>query len=219
VEDHFVSSREESSMEGWIRFLSAVVFAALLCAPSARAEQDEPFTRSAPYLEVGGVYAFDMDFANSIRKELDSAGAGFIGVETGGSGGFNVRGGYRINRYVAAELQVEYLVNFDTEVEVFGDLEHHILTSTANIKAGYPFDRVQPFLIFGAGLVWVDMKDHTPLDTSRSDFDFGIRGGLGVDVFVTEDIAVGLEGTYVLPVDRLSNFDYLSLALGIRYYF
>ena len=43
--------------------------------------------------------------------------------------------------------------------------------------------------------------------------------GGGLDTYVTENIVVALDVTYVLPFGDLDDYDYFSLGLGVAYRF
>ncbi len=72
--------------------------------------------------------------------------------------------------------------------------------------------RIQPFLMYGLGVMRV-------AGNGVSDTDFAMRGGGGLDFWVTENIAVGAETEYVVPISNVRHFDYISVGLAMKYRF
>lgn len=90
------------------------------------------------------------------------------------------------------------------------------LRALENAIDGYPpiLRRIQPYGYVGGGYLNLDGIPE------RNASDFIGRVGGGIEVFVTEHIAVAVDATYVLPSsDSLNNADYLSLGWGAVYYF
>ena len=54
----------------------------------------------------------------------------------------------------------------------------------------------------------------------EDDWDFVIRSGAGLDVYLTRNIAISLDATYVFAVSNaLDDLDYVSFGLGLLYRF
>jgi opacity protein-like surface antigen len=54
---------------------------------------------------------------------------------------------------------------------------------------------------------------------SERTVDFALRFGGGVDFYLTENILVSAEASYLMPTGKLDNLDYYSLGLGLQYRF
>jgi hypothetical protein len=46
-----------------------------------------------------------------------------------------------------------------------------------------------------------------------------MRAGAGIDLYLSENIVVSAETTYVLPFANVSDLDYLSVGVGVQYRF
>lgn len=172
-----------------------------------------------PYVDAG-IYTFSLD-------DVDSD-----------TFGFNGRGGYRCHRYVSTELQFERLMNFDGSVLENGvpmndsargfDLELESLVFTTNAKAHLLTGRYQPFALAGLGFMRMESKarDNTGgtipgFAPQASDVivELAMRFGGGLDFYLTENIVVTAEGSYLLPTGKLDGLDYYTFGLGLQYRF
>ncbi len=126
--------------------------------------------------------------------------------------GINGRVGWRFNRYGAVEIQTEW--NGDTNLRFLSDVT--TVATTANLRWMMPAGRVEPYLIGGVGVFWA--KINSPLINTPGP-DAVLRGGVGLQFHVTEWLALVAEGTYVYPVDRLSDLQYASIVWGVQYKF
>ena len=84
--------------------LSVIAFASLVPALGFAGDGDD-YARPGWYLGAGGTWA-----PHWWQAPDDELG---VRVKTKNSFGFNVRGGYRINSWLAAELEYEWLDGFD----------------------------------------------------------------------------------------------------------
>jgi opacity protein-like surface antigen len=172
----------------------------------------------------GAAFAEAGDQGNQTYLGL-GAGFGFENFDdTGGldiddAYGFDVWGGYRFVPHVAAEAQLEYLNGFDASI--FGiDLDGQALAVTGNVKV-FPFanlsDRVEPFLYAGMGVGWFEI-DAGPLgDTDEADF-IGRFGG-GIDLYLSQNVALQVSSSYVLTTGDLDGLDWVSLVAGLQFRF
>jgi len=162
---------------------------------------------SGPYLGFGVGFGFN-NFEDT----------GSVGIDPGY--GFDAWGGYKFNKWVAAELQLEYLNGFKTSVS-FLDLDAQAVTFGANLKA-FPLasvlgHQIQPFLLAGPGFSWFGFDAGS---FGRADgLGFSARFGGGIDFYVTEHVALQVSSSYVLTTGDVDGLDYVSLVAGIQYKF
>lgn len=155
--------------------------------------------------------------------------------------GINARIGYRMHPFFAVEIQAEYVPNFDAKIvvedgqkRVFARLkdDHDLFTTTANLKLILPTGRLQLFGLAGFGLFHntsrdlrlrhVDPPTGVELNQSFGDdsgFEFVVRTGGGADFYITEQVIMNIEASYVIPFGRFDHLDYLTLGIGFRYQF
>ncbi len=185
-----------------LRIVSCVIVAmATLCISDlARAQED--YSRAGWYLGLGGVVAIPVDSEDE-----------FLGLDT--------RGGYR-GQWGGGELQFEWDedsdVNYDWALTLNGKL--YFLAGLEDVLPPVA-RRFQPFATAGFGILHFDRRFRT--NATRSDtknWDFAIRAGLGLDVYLTRNIAISVNGTYVLPTDKtLTGLDYGLIGWGLLYRF
>lgn len=177
---------------------------ALAFAIAEGALADEGFASSGLQLGFAGVVAIPTD----LESGIDLA-----------TGGFNARLGYRLVPRVAAELQYEWLSDFEPSFFFF-DEEIEPWALTANARFYLLTSRIQPFLLVGGGLMHAE-RERTSFGETRSSEStaFAARFGVGLDLYATRGLAVTLDTSYLLPTGSLEDLDYLAIALGLQYRF
>lgn len=198
----------------------AVLWAASSAFAQAEGSADEVegYARTGVYAGLAGSVAFE-DFDSGLT--LPGLAGAPISVAYGDfdpSLGLHARGGYRLHPNVAAEVHLEWLSGFDGSVRIGGGAPMNAtleaLAFGANLKL-YPLrGRFQPFVTLGAGALQIEETG-----TGADEWDFAGRLGGGIDVYVTEQIAVSLDTTYVLPTDLLQGYEYVSFGWGLLYRF
>lgn len=182
-----------------MRIAAAVLGVTLAFArASGVTAQDEDFGRPGGYVGGGFVYGFE-------NFDLDEV-SDFAGVDVCASGapGFEVRGGYRFNPYLAVEGTLDYYASFDIEAE--GREVFDVLAASffANAK-GYPLSgRVQPYGMFGIGVLTAHLEDDYGFDISETDASFALRIGGGLDVYVTPKFLLNLDVAYVIATSDMN---------------
>ncbi|MBW2229214.1 MAG: outer membrane beta-barrel protein [Deltaproteobacteria bacterium] len=205
------------------RTLLIILASSLLLAGHAQAGD---YSRSGVYAGVNGAYGIDL-FGDDLRG---AAGLPAGVVDMGNSWGLNARLGGRLLSFLALEFQYEWMhgipVNFlGLEVATF---KPH--TITGNLKFYIPIKIVQPYILAGAGVgIWkLDVRYPLAIgQLDQSSTGFAARLGAGVDIYLTEKVALNVEGAGVLnttsfdisSADDLSGLYYFSVSAGILYRF
>jgi len=191
---------------------------AILCfsavfASMARAEGKPDYSRSGFYLGA----EFGIARATMLEDDLDE----FWDAKVYETGFVNARLGYQVIPYLAAELQVEYVMKFRTEIDRQKAWTHDVVALTANAKVPLSRGRLQPFLLAGGGMFHAMFDgDPGPGITRPTDgTGFALRMGGGLDLFATEHILVDVAVTYVLPFGDVRDLDYISVGFGAQYRF
>jgi len=200
--------------------------------PTRRVERRErvsDFARSGPYLQVGGVYAFENIDADVFVSGFPAPPGGeFVGGNWDDSWGYEIRGGYRVNPWVAVELEWEHYLDFDFDSasgypgtrSVGKDLESYILTANGKV---YPVHgRFQPYALIGMGWQNGQMERSQLAPGGTDDFDhdaLAFRFGAGLDVYFTDMIGMAAEAGYVLPVTgELSDQDFEIIPVSLSFF-
>jgi opacity protein-like surface antigen len=204
-----------------IRIVFFILFLLIAGTPAPGFSFNNDFTDTGGYVVLGGLYGFE-DFQDTENASVDD------------SWGFEFRGGYRFNDYLAAEGELDLLDGFDMKVPMppFGTGRFTVDGGlvTANAKAYLPLGRFQPYAILGAGVMWTDLRTTYPvgyscgpwwcystyarLDNSAS---FVLKYGVGMDIHINDNWAITLDATYVQPFASLEDLNYVSFAWGFRY--
>jgi opacity protein-like surface antigen len=178
-------------------------------------EADPPIPPGDP-----GVYTFNLD-------DVEDDVFGILG-----------RGGYRCHPYISAELQFETLADFDGSIRENGtpsndsarnfDLELETLVFTDNIKGHLLTGRTQPFVLLGVGFMRMESKAY---DSSGGDIpgrapqtsdrivNVAFRYGAGLDFYLTKNVVMSAEGSYLMPLGKLDGLDYYQFGVGLQYRF
>jgi opacity protein-like surface antigen len=168
--------------------------------PQPPAESRDPIP-SRLYMAVrfGGAISTNTDsFANvEIRPEPTAYGGTaneFFGVGLG----------MNFGRYLGAELAVDiYEVRLSTPADV-SIAEMAVMGFVPQLRVRYPLlgGLLVPYAIGGVGLSYIERNDRKQggLNVQIENDDFGIAAaaGLGLEYFVTSNIAVGVESRYLM---------------------
>ena len=211
----------------------AAALVGILCASIALNSDDEidkdDFARRGWLVSVAGSYAFQVfedDAEMDYRKELGPD----VNLAVDNSFGFNARVGYRCNSRLSAEVEVEWLNGFSSDLtepgfDQLAKVDFEPVVVTTNVKAYVLTGRYQPFLLVGAGAMTADTEVREPVGLSftsvrsESDNAFAMRFGGGIDFYATEQVVVSLEADYVRPLGKLDALDYVAISWGIQYRF
>ncbi|MDE0884189.1 MAG: porin family protein [Myxococcota bacterium] len=180
--------------------------ATMLLASSAAAQNN--FNYPKPYVQLAGLYAAcNLNGFNAPGDCSDNFDSSF---------GFNFRGGARLNRWFAVEGQVEWVSGFDATskgIATFNEIDPGLgLTSASVDSVAYTINarlyltegRIQPYAIAGIGgqNSWLD----TNLGNSDTFTSFIGRFGAGVDLYLTENLALTGEFTYVAATEATARY-------------
>ena len=135
------------------------------------------------------------------------------------SGGFDIRIGYRHNRWLATEISGMYIHNYrDTEYLSWG--------MSLNEKLYFTKSRFQPYISLGMGFLQL-------ISTSgRGTFspEFSLRFGIGTEIYTTESVAVTVVMNYHMPFASANlkpefagrsdgtDFDFVTAGIGMIFY-
>jgi opacity protein-like surface antigen len=201
--------------------VTSVVLLAVLAVPSARAA-DPDFARSGFYLGGGGTYAF-----NLLESSFDDVLGSDVDVDD--TWGFNARLGYRAFSWLAAEIEYEYLDNFEVSSDGVRLADLGAQTISANVRFIVPIRRFQPYLCLGAGATLFSLNDNAVPGLEVDHSSFSGRVGLGFDVYASRNIVLGIGADAVLTTaevkdsffsgDSSSSLSYVALHAGIDYRF
>ena len=207
---------------------------AALALAMASPLQAGDFADRGLYLGVSGTYSTSL----FQEKVLSYAGLPPATAQISDSKGFSARLGYRAMSWLALEVQYEWLDTFDFSNPALGKFaEYKPQTVTANVKLFLPSGWVQPYLLAGAGIsFWqLDMLpfpgEIPPVPGGQSSGEgFSGRAGLGLNIHLSEHIALNAEATAVLNTTTLdpteTDFDqtignlyYVAFSAGLTYRF
>ncbi len=202
--------------------LCAAALSCLLPAIGFALEADD-YNRPGWYLGAGGTWA--AHWWKAPEDPLNSPT-----IRTHNSFGFNVRGGYRVKRWLAAELEYEWLDGFDNKVDgsTIFKLRTHVIT--ANAKFLCPgLGRFQPYVLLGAGAAIFDIDDQTlwAAGLESSSAGFAARATAGLDFYVTKNWLLNVEAGAAIPTNEVENSNgddleelfYIPIQLGFQYRF
>lgn len=164
------------------------------------------FARTGPYLGAAGLYAVE-DFDASLYGVKNSGGvAGFAG--------------YRVHRYVAVELRGEVIDGFEVNSRFAGtslreaEIDGFVITGGPKV---YPLSGAfQPWVGIGVGAF------RAKIDAIRGDgsrvtdraTEPAIRPAAGIDLYLSEYLALQVEAAYVSPGGQLENLDFAVFSAG-----
>jgi len=180
------------------------------------------------YIGIGGTYAmenFDIDTPASLsRYGYDQ--------KYDDTWGINAKIGYKVNPYFSVELALEYLSGFDynqtalvtgTPVTLDSDLDVWTAIIAAKI---YPIQgKIKPYFTVGIGIMQASIDatasapGYLPYSASDNETDPCGKIGLGVDIFINQNISFNLEGAYTAGFNDLDEIQYFTISAGLAYHF
>lgn len=208
------------------RAACAVTAVALVCiAGLARAQED--YSRLGCYVGLAGTIAFPLNAEDFFEIQTGS------NADVDDSLGLHARVGCR-GAWVGGEVHFEWLDGIGVQMADFydeQDLDAEIgvwaltidgkLYPLAGLERKLPAlaRRVEPFATIGFGYMNFDLPELPPT-IDADDWDFVARFGGGLEIYVTRNIVINVDATYVLPVTSpLDDLDYISVGWGVLYRF
>ncbi len=146
---------------------------------------------------------------------------GFEQFDTGGTGldaddsdlGITLRGGYRNAEGLAVEGCVESLTGYGLDA---GIASTELDFAKVGVRGKYYLGKgqAQPYAFVGVGYGWVD-TDIPGID----DNGVFVNLGVGVDVYLSMDVGVFLEGGYTRTTGDIKDLDTMDIAGGVIFRF
>jgi opacity protein-like surface antigen len=212
---------------------AAAALVGVVCSSVALTADDEvdkeDFARRGWFVGVAGSYAINT-FEDDAESDFQRVLGPDVNLSVDDSFGFNGRVGYRCHRRFSAEVEVEWLDGFKSDLtqpgfDQLAKVDYEPIVVTTNVKGYLLTGRYQPFLLVGAGAMTADMKLREPVGlaftglNSESDTAFVMRFGGGIDLYATENVVLSVDADYVLPLGNLDALDYITIGWGIQYRF
>jgi opacity protein-like surface antigen len=206
------------------------------------------------YLGIGGSYAVE-DFQHD---DIDFDDTFSVKVDFDDSWGLDLKCGFHVNDFISLEAVYNHCAEFNTDESLSESTTVDSTTVGGNIaveggldintvmlagKLSVPW-KIRPFIVAGAGLMHAGLRGEVTASVSVdgvsesvyvSDSDSDTQGcakfGGGFDFFATDNVSVGVEGSYVFGFDdatfALDSFSdeilidirYYSFTLGVAYHF
>ena len=185
--------------------ISLLVLGSVIAAATARAGDDDPYAKNGFYFGVGATYGVPL-FEPSLDNAFNGAG---LDEKVSNSWGTNGRFGYRFHKYLAAEVEHEWLAHYGMRLSGpgfdFGLGDVSTQTITGNLKVIAPFQRWEPYVLvgFGATLASLDRNTGSPINISHT--SYSTRFGLGLDYYLTESVAINIGSEFVVNTAKISN--------------
>lgn len=197
-------------------------------APAVFAEEPPPdFARPGGYVALGGNYGLQ-----------DFGGPGGRKGRNGDGAGLDARLGRRVNKWFGVEFFFDWTTNFSVSAPAKVQTSFPVKPTNTKIQdietylygiSGkfYPLHgRVQPYVVAGMG--GLTSSSNIPgsiaaanglSSSSQVDTGFIGRAGLGLDVYITENFVVEIEGTYVMPTGPVNDLWFALLGGNLQYRF
>jgi opacity protein-like surface antigen len=167
------------------------------CLVTRPAHADGEFARSGAYIGVGASRSL-----NLVEALLDDDPI-LTNLQVSDNWGVNARAGYRLTSWFALEAEYEWLHDFTVSLGGINLGTIGSQTATANLKLIGPFGRFQPYFLLGAGAVFLRVSDRfNALDVQSP--AFAGRVGLGIDVFLTQNLYLNVGAESILSPAKVS---------------
>jgi hypothetical protein len=180
-------------------------------AQTVEEESNDP-SRPGPLMGLGATYAFE----NFNFNQNDSNGAD-VTESNDGSGGYNAHVGYRFDRWLATELEVERYQEFTGHFDGkhVGQVSGWALGG--NEKLYLLPGRWQPWLEAGINYLKMETTNSNAANSRKTDDGPALRFGAGLDLYATNKFVVTSDVSYMLGVSQTHNYDVVALTLGFLF--
>src|SRR5262245_3989583 len=131
--------------------ISALLLVSTIGAQTVRADDNDPYNRSGGYIDIGATRSVAL-FENSIEDAFEP-----LSAHVGDSWGAHAEAGYRFNKYLATEVEYEWIKGFHTGAGGVALAEIQTQTVTANLKVIAPYRAFQPYFLVGAGAIFASL--------------------------------------------------------------
>ena len=207
--------------------------AAATCAAAVSAEEgaaDAERIRSGPYLGLGIGGAMPLIRGETFFVPLDNTAS----INDKNSLAINARIGWRLLPFLAAEVQYEWVDEFQMQTRGRSCAKADMQLITGNIKLIAPTGSVQPYLLAGVGasqsnldIIEVEFAPENSCmiqngyQSSQTKWEMAARFGGGLDFYLTRSILMNLEASTIYSDDKFlgEQWPYVSVSAGIQYRF
>lgn len=206
---------------------SGAILLLLLClllpgsvlAQDARDESTGPdYSRSGFYVWLGAGIGISTKAEDQLSAIASAVAGGPVPVKVSSAAGFNGRIGMA-GGIISSELQFEYLPGFEASVLDVPAAEWSLFTMTGNLKLQLPAGQLQPYALVGGGSTRSTASSPVLPGVDQSFWGGAVRAGGGLDLYVTEHVALAADATYVIPFGDNEDLDYVSIGIGLIYKF
>jgi len=126
------------------------------------------------------------------------------------SWGLMLRVGGRHNRWLATELNVQYVNRF----RVLDSDAFLAWGMSVNERFYFTKSRVQPFILGGIGFLQIRARDN---DLSAAP-GFSVKGGLGAEIYANERFVFVVEAMYNYTIGNIRNYDFVTVGAGFQFF-
>lgn len=169
-----------------------------------------------PGVELGGGISLA---GEDFDDDLDD-----LGIDYDTTAAFDVFVGYRFHPRFSIEGRYQQLLGFDSDdFDDFGfdtDVEISGYEASLNAKLFLLTGVIQPYLSVGGGWSRIELDIDTAFFDVDEDFsDPTWRLGGGIDGWIGEHFAIGLDGAYHIGTGDLDDFNFWTASLLFRFKF
>jgi outer membrane protein W len=185
---------------------------------------DWSITHHGLYLIGQGSYSFMTADSDLEDKARDAAELGSTNGHVEDSWGYGGRIGYRFLDWLAVEAQAKVLNSIKIKLHDQADgtdsrSKATFFTAMANAKGYLLTERFQPYVLGGAGYGYAVLDPSGGASKDRSS-GFVAQFGVGADYYVTDNLGLMTEVSYVWPAGGVNDYDNVTISFGamLRFY-
>jgi opacity protein-like surface antigen len=197
--------------------ISAVLLVSSLAAHVARADDEfKPYG----YVTVGASRS-DATFDGTLKDAFGVNGT------VGDTWGANGHAGYRFHKYLAGEVEYEWMKDFQMRVNGVDIGKMQTQVATANLKVIAPFGAFEPYFLVGAGAIFTSVDKAFFANYDVANGVFTMKFGAGLDYWLTPNMSLSLGAEVVTNSAKITGItgnggegiDYLTGQFGFGFKF
>ena len=190
----------------------------------AEKSSDWTITHKGLYLIGQGSYSFMTADSDLEDKARDASELGSTNGHVEDSWGYGGRIGYRFLDWLAVEAQAKVLNSIKIKLHDQANgtdsrSKATFFTAMANAKGYLMTERFQPYVLGGAGYGYA-VLDPSGEGSKDKSGGFVAQFGVGADYYVTDNLGLMTELSYVWPSGGVNDYDNVTISFGamLRFY-
>jgi hypothetical protein len=177
-------------------------------------ENNDP-GRNGPMIGLSAGYALEMHDIQYCLPGACDPGDPRFNMATDNSAAYGLHVGYRFNKWISEDLEVQRYQEFDSTPNTPGEVNGWAMG--LNTKVYVLHGHFQPFVLAGINLLDMETTNSASANAKKTDDGPAMRFGAGIDYYLTNKVVLTGDVGYMLGFGEVDGYDMLVMSLGFLY--